>query len=69
MNMDKNVIQQYINKKVQFFPNDTYYKAGYIIGVDDAGIAYEVTESFKHEDQGMFFRNHASNFCFKLIEK
>lgn len=65
--MDNHNIQQYLNKKVQFFPNDTYYKEGYIIDVDDIGITYEVTNAYQHRDCGTFFINHACKFVFKVI--
>lgn len=67
--MDNHNLQKYINKKVQLFPNDTYYKAGYIIDVDDIGITYQVTDAYHQRDCGTFFISHACKFCFKLIKE
>lgn len=66
MNYNKS---RYVNNKlVQFFPNDTYRKEGYIRDVDDLGFTYEITNSSKKEDKGVFFRSHSEGLIFKELE-
>lgn len=60
--------ENYINRKVIFFPNDSYRKEGYIRNIDDLGYTYEVTAAFRDKDKGIYFRNHASNFSFQFID-
>lgn len=66
--MDYNKEKYVTGKKVQFFPNDTYWKKGYIRDVDDLGFTYEVTEAKRKEDIGIFFKNHSYPFTFKELE-
>lgn len=67
MNYDKS---RYVTGKlVQFFPNDTYRKEGYIRDVDDLGFTYEVTGAFRESDKGIFFINHSHSFVFKELEQ
>ena len=67
--MDDKTRAKYVTgKKVQFYPNDTYSKYGYIRDVDDLGFTYEVTESSDASARGTFFRSHSQGLIYKEVE-
>ena len=55
-------------KLVQFFPNDTYKKFGYIRNVDELGFFYDVIKSTDPNDIGSYFRSHSMGLVFKNAE-
>ena len=65
--------EKYINKYVQFFPGDATAKYGYIRDVDDLGWTFEITKTNRQYSsdyvEGIYFRNHASNFSFRFMEE
>lgn len=61
--------ENYLNKFVKIYPNDTYSKWGYIRRVDDIGFLYEVTKANEKESLGTFFVSHSMGLRYKLVEE
>jgi hypothetical protein len=62
----------YINKKIQLYPGDTYKKFGTILNVDSYGFTIKITEADPRTDYtegDEIFISHSSPFTFTYIVK
>jgi len=58
----------YLNKEVQIYPGDTYYKYGIVRDISDAGVVFEITRTNASDfDVGSLrFIAFSSNLTFSL---
>lgn len=61
--------ENYVGRKIQLYPGDTYRKYGIIKMVDDLGWTIEITESRcdSFEVGQEYFISHSTNLKFKFM--
>lgn len=61
--------ENYVGKKIQLYPADTYKKCGIIQKVDDLGWIVKITESKgdNYEVGKEYFISHSKAFTFKFL--
>lgn len=61
--------ENYVGKKIQLYPSDTYGKFGVIKSVDDLGWIIKITESRcpSYEVGKEYFISHSKSFSFKFM--
>ena len=72
MKMNETIRKKYIGKKVNLYPNDTYYKEAIIKDVDEYGWTFLMTEETDNRNRTrcgeVLFINHAKELSFKFID-
>ena len=62
----------YVGRKIQLYPGDTYSKFGTIVALDDLGWTIKITRASERQNTFVpgleYFISHAKGVTFKFVE-
>jgi hypothetical protein len=62
--------KKFLNKEVQIYPGDTYYKYGIVRDINEAGAVFEITRTNadNYTCGSLHFISWAANLSFKMVD-